>query len=276
MLNEIPTRLREHAERRKTAIETERQGLAKAEADALKELGAADLVGKVESSRQALIEAERTLSVRKAALDEFETKASAALKDPAYEKAVQALAEADQRDDIRQLQAEAQRTPTQDDDRIVRQIAAIDQKLARAEAEVEGIRAEARDMARRRAEIEQERDHFRRRGYDNPYGGFKNDGALAQILGGILQGAIQGAVLRDALRDGYRQRDNPWGGGSSSGPVFGPWTVPDSAPRPGGGQWTPPWLDGGGLSGGPSGGGWSDGGGGGGGGGDGFRTGGGV
>ncbi len=271
MLIEIPKRLREHAERRKAAVETEKQGLAAAEARALNEVGAGDLVAKVEAARQTLIDAEKSLSMKKATLDEFETKSAAALKDPAYDQAVQLLAEADSRDDIRKLYAEAARTPTKDDDRIVKQIEQIDARLARVEQDAERTRAEARDMARRRAEIEREREHFRRRGYDNPYGGFQNDNVLGQILGGILSGALQGSILRDALRDGYRQRDNPWGGGGAGGPVFGPWTVPDNSSSPSsGGQWVPPWLDGGGGPWAGDGGGWS------GGGGDGFSTGGGV
>ena len=41
------------------------------------------------------------------------------------------------------------------------------------------IRREMRELAQRRAAIERERDEFRRRGYDNPYGGFGNE----QVLG---------------------------------------------------------------------------------------------
>jgi hypothetical protein len=277
MLIEIPQRLREHAERRKSAIDTERQGLAKAENEALSEVGAADLVAKVESARQALITAEKALSAAKQGLDTFETKTSAAMNDPAYEQAIAILAEADSRDDLRQLYADAAQTRTKDDEKVVQRIEQIDRKLATSEQEVASIRAESRDIARRRSDIERERDNFRRRGYDNPYGGFKNDNILGQILGGILQGSIQGSILRDALRDGYRQRDNPWGGGNTGGSVFGPWTVPDNAPSPpsSGGQWVPPWLEGGGGGGGS----WGGGGGGsssGGGGGDGFSTGGGV
>ncbi len=274
MLNEIPLRLREHAERRKAAVETERQGLAQAEMAALAEVGAGELAAKVETARSALIEAERQLSDRKRRLGAFESDNAAAAEDPVYDQAVALLAEADARDDLQQLYREAARTASPEDDRIVRQIETIDRKLAKAEAEVDHIRAEARDLARRRAEIERERDHFRGRGYDNPYGGFGNGDALGSILGGILQGALQGSILRDALRDGFRQRDNPWGGGRSSGPVVGPWTVPDNSPTPpsGGGQWVPPWLDGGSSGGGGS---WGPGGGSGG-GGDGFRTGGGV
>jgi hypothetical protein len=276
MLNEIPLRLREHAERRKAAIETERQGLAQAELAALTEVGAGDLANKVEKARSQLIEQEKELSARKKKLEDFESETAASAEDPAYEQAVTILAEADSREDIRELYSEASRTRTRDDDKAVRQIEGIEQKLANAEGQIDQIRAEARDMARRRAEIERERDHFRNRGYDNPYGGFRNEGILGQILGGLLQGAVQGTILRDALKDGYRQRDNPWGGGSSGGPWSGPGGSSSSSSS---GQWVPPWLDNSSSGGGGSGS-WFPGGGGGdsggGGGGDGFSTGGGV
>jgi hypothetical protein len=264
MLNEIPLRLREHAERRKQAVLLEKQGLVKAENDALSALGAGDLVAKVEAARQALIGAEAALSSRKQALQDFETSIAAGAEDPAYVNAVAILAEADSRDDIRELYSDAAKTSTRDDEKIVAQIEKLDAKLAKAEIEIEQTRSEARDIARRRAEIERERDHFRRRGYDNPYGGFQNDSLLGNILGGILQGSIQGGILRDALRDGYRQRDNPWGRDTTtSGSIFGPWTVPDNTPAPpqsSGGQWVPPWLDSG-NSGDSGGGGWLGGGG---------------
>jgi hypothetical protein len=262
MLNEIPLRLREHAERCKLAIETEKQGLAKAEAAALSEIGAGELVGKVEAARQALVEAEKLLSGKKRALEDFEARTAAAAADPAYEQAVHILAEADSRQDVRELYTEASQTRTKDDDRIISQIEKIESRLAKAEQETLTIRAEARDIARRRADIERERDNFRQRGYDNPYGGFGNSGVLGQILGGILQGAVQGSILRDALQNGYRQRENPWNQSPSgnSGSIFGPLGVPDnsSSPPQSNNGWVPPWLDqgnsGGGSWGGDSGG----------------------
>ena len=214
MLNEIPLRLREHAERCKLAIETEKQGLAKAEAVALAEIGAGDLVAKVDTARHALIEAEKTLSAKKLALEDFEARTAAAAADPAYEQAVNILAEADSRQDIRDLYEEARQTRTKDDDRIISQIEKIDARLGKAEQETQTIRAEARDIARRRADIERERDNFRQRGYDNPYGGFGNSSVLGQILGGILQGAVQGSLrhprhvdLRHRSRRRRRQVD---------------------------------------------------------------------
>jgi hypothetical protein len=275
LLNEIPRRLREHADRCRQAISTERQNLAKAEGEGMTELGAGDLVGKVERARQNLVEAEKVLSSRKAELQVFETRTAAAAEDPAHAQAIEILAQADSREDIRELYREAAATRTPADDKVIRQIEQLDGKLARREDEVEQTRHQARDMARRRADIERERDHFRQRGYDNPYGGFRDSLVLGQILGGILQGTVQGGILRDSLRDHYRQRDNSWGGGV----VLGPWShpVPNNQSSPSSsGQWVPPWLDGGGSTGGSWGGdsgGWGDSGGG---GGDGFSTGGGV
>jgi hypothetical protein len=268
MLNEIPQRLREHAERRLAAVDPEKANLAKAEGEALKELGAGDLVTKVEAARLALVEAEKSLSAAKSSLAAFETRTAAAAADPAYDQAIQLLSEADARQDIQELYRDAARTRTKDDERLVRAIEGLDAKLAKTEEETGNVRFQVRDMARRRADIERERDSFRQSGYDNPYGSFGNNINLGSILGGILQGAIQGAILRDTLRDGYRQQ----GGGS----VFGPWTAPDNTHvPPSGGQWVPPWLDNGGSSGGGSWGG-GDSGGGSSGGGDGFSTGGGV
>ena len=279
MLQEIPLRLREHAERCKVAVETEKQGLAKAEASALSEIGAGDLVGKVDIARQGLIEAEKLLSNKKRLLGDFETTVAASAADPAYEQAVNILAEADSRQDIRELYQEASQTRTKDDDRVISQIEKIDARLAKAEQETLTMRAEVRDIARRRSDIERERDNFRQQGYDNPYGGFGNSSLIGQILGGILQGAVQGSILRDTLQNGYRQNSNPWGQGpsSNSGGIFGPNGVPDNtstSPQSGGG-WVPPWLDNGssgGSSGGSSWGGGDSGSSGG--GGDGFSTGG--
>lgn len=280
MMNEIPLRLREHAERRKQAVREAKDGLAQAEAEALKSLGAGDLVGKVASARQALILAETALSSAQADLKAYEDVINAGKEDPAYSEAIEILAEADAREDLRELYREARETKTRDDELVVGQIEMIDAKLTRTEKEIEAIREDARSMARRRAEIERERDQFRRRGYDNPYGGFANESILGHVLGGILQGTIQGTILNDALKDNYRQRANPWNQDTtSSGSIFGPWTVPDwtNSPPPSSGnsgQWVPPWLEGG--SGSSSGGSWGggDSSGGGWGGGGGFDTGG--
>jgi hypothetical protein len=254
MLQEIPARLRAHATQRVTALEGERAKLAAAEMEGMREAGAAPMVDAVEKARAALIEAEQALSTERARLAQIDQAAADDRDDPDYNRAIELLAEADSRQDLRELYQEAAATRSPSDEAVVRRIEQNDIAIARAEQEVQGIRNEARELARRRSEIERERDTFRQRGYDRPYGGFSNDGLIGEVLKGILQGALQGAVLRDVLRDGYRQGGGGFGGGSV---IFPPTTGGSWGNDAAGGGWVPPWLDGG--SGGPwSGGGSSD------------------
>ena len=173
------------------------------------------------------------------------------------------MASADAQETIEELYREARQTPTRDDDMLVARIEKIDAALAQAEDEMSSLRRKAQEVAGRRVEVERERDCFRRRGWDNPYGQVNNEGLLGQVLGSLIQGAIQGAVLGNVLKDGYqerRPRANSGFGGN------GGFTFP--FPQGGGGDSGGGWIGGGG--------GWGGGGDGGGlgGGGDGFTTGG--
>lgn len=153
----------------------------------------------------------------------------------------------------------------------MRRIETLDGQIARADGEVRRIRETARDLAARRTQIEQARDDFRKEGYDQPYGGFANDGIIADVIGGILKGAMSRSVLRDILRDNYRRGTPPARGRrgrrDDAGGIFpfpipmptGGWSGADNGASSGGsasgGSWVPPWLEGG-----SSGGGWLGGG----------------
>jgi hypothetical protein len=86
------------------------------------------------------------------------------------------------------------------------------------------LEQQARQLAQRRAAVEAERDEFRRRGYDGPYGTFNNEAVLSSVLGGILGGMLQGTVLRDVLQGGYHRQPSPWDSdfGGSSFPLPSP------------------------------------------------------
>ena len=105
------------------------------------------------------------------------------------------------------------------------ELSRLSQQRAQFASELE---QQARQLAERRSMIEAERDEFRRRGYDNPYGGFSNEQVLANVLGGMLGGILQGAVLRDVLNQGYQQRRGPWDSDFGGGGPF-------QFPFPGGG-----------------------------------------
>jgi chromosome segregation ATPase len=213
MLNEIPRRLRGHADKAAADAKAEAAGLATIEAEAQDAAGGKPLADAVAKGRAALEAAERELAGKRAVLATLEKQRDAARDnagDDSYRRAVELVAEADSRLDLRSLQAEAMRTATPNDEAVVGRIRQTDEAILRVETEVTRIREEMRSIAQRRAEIERVRDESRRRGYDNPFGTFDNSSIIGDIIGGVLKGALQGAILDKVLRDGYRERSHHW------------------------------------------------------------------
>jgi hypothetical protein len=224
MLNEIPVRLREHAERVKADVDGQRRQLAGVERAALVQAGIEPREVRAREAGEALRQAERKLADAKAALAEFDRTYDMSFLqgDAPYREAVELLARADSQQDIRRLYDDALKTPSPKDEAILRRIDGTANALVEAAKKVVALKEQARQLAERRAMIEAEREEFRRRGYDGPYGTFNNETVLSSVLGGILGGLLQGAVLRDVLQGGYHRRPGPWdsdfGGGSSPSP----------------------------------------------------------
>jgi chromosome segregation ATPase len=230
LLNEIPVRLREHAKRVREEVAAERARLTAVEREALEKAGLGPLEARAEEARAALEEAEARLAEAKDELKRIDSEhdASVLAGDTPYREAVEVLAAADSRQDLQTLYREAVQTPNPRDEALIRRIEGTETAIGQAEARMGAIRREMRDLVQRRAAIERERDEFRRRGYDNPYGGFGNEQVLANVLGGMLGGILQGAVLRDVLNQGYQQRRGPWDSDFGGGGPF-------QFPFPGGG-----------------------------------------
>jgi DNA repair exonuclease SbcCD ATPase subunit len=261
-LIEIPNLLKQHAEAVKLRLAAATDLAAKIEREALMAAGGAPLEKALENARAHLAKAEAALAERTASLKQTEEKRDTALSaegSDSYREAIRVLTEADAQDSIRQLYAEAGRTSTPSDDRVVEKIEDIDQRLKAAETEVIDIRKQAREIAMRRSEFETLRDRFRQQGFDHPNVVFRNEGAIGNTIGSIMTGAVQTAILWEMLRQSqslqYPQSQPDFGGG---------WSFP--VPHQGGGGWSP----------GDSGGSWSGGGGSSGGGGGDFSTGGGF
>jgi hypothetical protein len=228
-LNEIPLRLREHANELVKHVEDEDQKLEQIERTALMEAGILPLETKLvtaqaelKAATDALAKTQATLAV----LDRERTKLVDEGDRRAHDEALAVLTQAIARENLQTMYREARTTHTPDDDRLVQQIEQTQNAVAKAEAEIGKIRDEAREIARRRGELEGVRDNFRRKQYDGPGGQFDVDkNIVGDLISGIIQGAIQGAVLWSTYERGYRQGSNKdwsggFGGGSSSGPRF--------------------------------------------------------
>jgi hypothetical protein len=103
---------------------------------------------------------------------------------------------------------EARQTATPEDDRLVQKIELTQTAIARAEADLAQIRAEAREVGRRRGELENVRDRMRSRRYDRHNSQFELDGGdvLGGLIGGILGGVLQSRDLWDVLEKSHRKR----------------------------------------------------------------------
>lgn len=277
MLREIPLRLREHAKARAAEVDAARARLAELEHNALIADGAGPLEERANVARKAAFEAEQAVQTITAEIHQLDVERErivGAGDEAAYGGAIELLAQSLAREDMRQLYAEALRTPTPADEQALDAIARAREQLQRADQEVAQIRSEIRELAQRRTELEGARDRARSQGYDSPLGGFAGAAAgaiIGQVIGAILSGSARGADLDRVFRDNYQWREpqappdfgggvwgkpsgpmDDWGPPVSGKPMGGPWG--------GGSPWGKPSGDWGGGKGGgfdePSGGGW--------------------
>ncbi|KKB13147.1 hypothetical protein VE25_03440 [Devosia geojensis] len=217
MLNEIPLRLREHAER-----QMQNAAAAEAELDAL-ETAAIDAAGG-KPIREALEKAQARIEAIDAEIVAAEDRRDAAAKelsslaqggDPAFEQALTTLADALGREDIRTLLAEARRTSTGQDDTLVAQ---IDEARARGkdeEGDIREQRARLKTLAARRRELEDIQWEFKKARFDDPRSTFREDKLVGDMLTEFLRGGISAASYWDHWRrsQNWSAGTSDWGGG---------------------------------------------------------------
>ena len=206
-LNEIPKRLRDHADRLKTELREEEDKLIALERAALETDGIVEketAYSKAEAKLQASDKRIADLETEDRALEHKRAGLLAENSDSDLAGALGALASSMQRQDLRDLLNDALDTPTTDDERIVQQLQRLKKSIDRKQRDIEQARQTSLDLARKRAELERSRNEFRREGYDRQGGEFSNDKLIGDVIGGIIGGALSSRELGDALRSGYR------------------------------------------------------------------------
>jgi uncharacterized membrane protein YgcG len=242
-LIEIPLRLREHATAKRAAAAERLAALSNIERRAMVEAGIEPKEEALTEARRRLAAADATLEEKMRQLNEVDAERDqlvAGGTNQAYEQALSVIAAADAKDQIAALYLEVKRTALLSDDTIVKKLETIDGQIAKTDAEVADLRNTAKDLAKRRVEIERVRDRFRGAGYDHPHGTFGNDSDIADALGRTMAGTIAGQVLWEILQGGYATR------GPMGRPDFGYPTFPFPFPIPGGGSngpWGGEWRD---------------------------------
>ena len=239
MLNDIPLRLREHAERQIAIAQT-----AQAELDAL-ETAAIDAAGG-KPMRDAMTIAQQKIASLDAEIVATEDQRDEMARtvaglsqglNPAFEGALSDLATALGREDIQTLLADARRTRTGQDDTIVAQ---IDDARARAKEEDQETREQKerlKTLAARRRELEDIQWEFKKQHFDDPRSTFREDRLVGDLLNDFLRGGISAASYWDKW-----QRSQNWGAGTTD------WGGGVGLPNNGRQRASTPWPEGGGFT----------------------------
>jgi len=248
MLNEIPVRLQAHAEAARSRADGEFEALKTLEAAAADEIRLPQLHEALDAREKALKECDESITAIETRIAELGEERSrfASGRDRLMMQSLDRLAAEMKSDGIQALRRRAASTPGREDDRIVEDIADVDERLEALEEEHRDRQKIYSRHGRKVRDLEAVRQEFKRRGFDDMRSVFKNGSAvttaLQQFLGGLLDNDDLWRVIARSHR--LRQVRSRPGFGSGGFPHRrGSWRLP----RSGAGWKLPPIGTGGGL-----------------------------
>ena len=245
MLNEIPMRLREHAERLLGSADQEHQKLKKLEDKAFDAAGgktyrlnsekAAKEIAAIDDAQIRLEDERDDLARKQSKLTDG--------SDRTYQEAVETLTDGLQRETLEELYAAARQTSSREDDLIVRKIDAVRDQVVEQENDIGDSKGRLKTLAARRRELEDIEWEFKKSNFDDPRMKF-DDHLVEDLLGEFLNGAISASGYwgqwQDAQRgSGYskprskskRSKSGPWSKGNLDFGSFGTSSSDFSRPR---------------------------------------------
>ena len=227
-LQEIPRRLREHADQKKRDVEGDFALLRGLDEKARVDDGVVALE-QIRDKEQTALEAidtriEEAEERHQRLVDRKE--GFAAGSDEHYRKAVDYVASELRRDDILELRRDALATPFPDDDLIVNRMVERERQVQQLETSLSELKKALRQQHQKLQELEAVRTDFRRRRYDQPGYGFTDGTMIAAMLGSFLNGILDRDGLWRVLQQQqhYRpQRTDPTfgSGGFGRGTIWG-------------------------------------------------------
>jgi hypothetical protein len=217
MLNEIPLRLREHADRQGAIAKDADAAVDALEAAAIDTAGGKPIREALEAAQAQIAEIDTKMV---AAEDERDEKAKAMRSlaqgsDPAFAQALAAFADGLGREDLQALLAEARRTKTGQDDTLIAQIDDARAKVREEETETQGERDRLKTLAARRRELEDIQFEFKKARFDDPRSTFREDSLVGDVLTNFLRGGITAANYWEQWRrsQNWTAGTSDWGGG---------------------------------------------------------------
>ena len=235
MLNEIPKRLKAHADRARERSDAEFEKLKKLEMDVAESMGVVKLQEELDDAEQSLASLDESIADTEARLSELgdDRARFATGDDELMTRALERLTNELKSDSIESLRRRAAATDDLEDDRLVEQIYTLDRKLDLLEDE-HGDRQKiyARQLEKAR-ELEGVRQQFKRHGYDDRRSVFRDVSAVAlalkQFLGGMLDDDDLWRII-DRMHRVQRTRAQPDFGSGGFPNRKGTWRIPRSGP----------------------------------------------
>ncbi len=217
MLNEIPLRLREHAERQIAAAEQAENALDEIEARAVSKAGGDPIKNRLEAAQRRIETIDAKMVASEDERDEMvqQLRQLAEGREPKFARAVNNLAEAMQGREITALMAEARQTRTPEDDAIIAKIDDARVRLIDEENETSELRQRLKVLERRRRELEDIAWEFKKSQFDDPRSTFGKDELVGDLLNQFLRGAITAASYWGQWQrsQNWRAGTSDWGGG---------------------------------------------------------------
>lgn len=217
MLNEIPTRLREHADRLAQDAYDAQAAVTALEVKAFDAAGgrparealeaAQARIAEIDQKRLEAEDAREALAERQKALAEG--------RDTKFTSAVDMLTTAMRNADTAQLMEDARRTATPQDDAIISKIDEVRARFTEEEGELKDQRARLKTLETRRRELEDIEYEFKKSRFDDPRSRFKEDNLVGDLLTEFLKGGMTAATYW-----GHWRRSQDWTG--SPGPIVAP------------------------------------------------------
>jgi hypothetical protein len=227
-LNEIPERLRAHAEGLAAAAENQFQALRDLDGAARERDGIPELDAELARQQTRLDAIDERIDAAESELQALLARraAFASGDDDHTRKAVEFLAAEFQRADLMELRREALATPFPDDDLIVSRMLQRDDDRRKLDASIRGLKDTLDQHQRRLADLESVRAEFKRHRYDRAGSSFGDSALIALMLGNFLNGMLDRKALWKVLQEQQRyrpQRSSPdfGSGGFGRGTVWG-------------------------------------------------------
>ena len=227
-LQEIPVRLREHAEQKKRDAEAAFEVLRGLDEQAREQDGVVALEASRDQQQAGLEEIDARIEEAAERYGELLARKEdfAVGEDEHYRKAVGYVASELRRDDTRELRRDAMATPFPDDDLVVNRLFEREHQAQQLETSLNELKRALRQQHEKLQELESLRADFRHRRYDQSGYSFSDGTLIAAMLGNFLNGMLDRDSLWRVLEQQQRyrpRRTNPTfgSGGFGRGTVWG-------------------------------------------------------